>query len=78
MSVVKALKTIKLYNRRFTRQQCINQADKYINLISNKYPEGVNSNVYFVIPGYEHITKNQPVVVYSEEGEFKLSTNNMF
>ena len=41
MSVVKALKTIKQYNRRFTRQQCINLGEKYIKLISNKFPDFV-------------------------------------
>lgn len=78
MSLVNALKTIKLYNRRFTRQQCIDLGDKYIKLIKAKYPSGIPESQYFVVPGFNNITKNQPVIIYGIDGEYQLSTVNKF
>ncbi len=47
-------------------------------MILSKYPEGIPSEQYFVLPGFNHVTRNQPVVVFGEDGEYKLSTVNKF
>ena len=79
MSSVRALKTIKVHNWGFSRLECIDLANRYMDFIRNKYPLGIEPNNYFVIPGYEHVTKNQPIIIYNGvEGEYKLSTANLF
>jgi len=72
-------KSIKSRHYRWNRIQCFNFANKYVNIISKKYPNGIEENQYFVIPGYEDMTKFQPIVVFDNiQNKFVLTTNTMF
>ena len=77
---IEALKTIRVHNWKWSRAKAMEFAQKYIDLISAKYPVGldVSNETYFVIPGFEHVTNNQPVVAYSTGGEWELSTADLF
>ncbi len=74
---IKALKTIQIHNWGFDRDDCVAVVNNIIEKISAKYPKGVDRKVYFVIPGYEHVTRNQPIIRYNIEA-FELSTINKF
>lgn len=71
--------SIKSRHFKWNRIQCFNFANKFVKIIANKYPAGVPENTYFVIPGYETMTKFQPIVVFDNiEQSFKLSMNTTF
>jgi len=75
-----ALKTIRVHNWKWSRAKAIKFVQHYIDLISAKYPLGIedskNEN-YFVLPGFEHVTKNQPILAYKVDG-WELTTANLF
>jgi len=37
--------------------------NKHLKLVASKYPEGLDD--YFVLPGFEKHTNNQPVLIYN-------------
>jgi hypothetical protein len=71
-----ALKTIRNQNSKWTVAKCKKHAQGFINLINKNLPEGASQ--YFVIPGFEHVTKNQPIISFTEEGEWVLDINTKF
>jgi len=72
-------KSIKSQHYKWNRTQCFNFANKIVNIVSRKYPAGIKENEYFVLPGYEHMTKFQPIIVFDKiENRFILSTNTVF
>jgi len=72
-------KSIKSQHYKWNRNQCFSFANKFVNIISKKYPNGVPNNTYFVIPGCEHMTKFQPIVVFDEvEQRFIVKTDTLF
>jgi hypothetical protein len=74
-----ALRTIKNLNWRWRPTKCIKFAKGYIDIITKKYPLGIPGNEYFVLPGFEHVTKNQPIVAYNgAEGQFELTVTTKF
>lgn len=73
-----ALKTIRSQNSKWSAAKCKKHAQNFINAINGAYPEGTEGDQYFVIPGFEHVTKNQPIISYSEEGEWVLEINTKF
>ena len=76
-----ALKTIRVHNWKWKRRQCVSFVQKYINILNGAYPDGLEGKnmEYYIIPGYEHVTKNQPILVFNSlEKEWKLSTTNLF
>jgi len=73
-----ALKTIKQKNPKWSIAQCKKHAQKVINIITNKYPEGCEAQ-YFVLPGFEHVTKNQPIISFNlSEGSWGLDNQTKF
>lgn len=72
-------KSIKARHYKWNRIQCFNFANKFVKIIANKYPEGIPATEYFVIPGYEDVTKFQPIVVFDTiEQAFMLTSNTLF
>ena len=71
--------SIKSRHYRWNKIQCFNFAKKYIKILNKKYPEGVPPDQYFVLPGYEDMTKFQPIFVFDPiEGGFTLTSNTTF
>jgi hypothetical protein len=63
-----AIKTIRIHNWKWSRTKAVKYAQKYLDLVSNRYPNGLPENTkeeYFVLPGFDHVTKNQPIMVFS-------------
>jgi hypothetical protein len=51
--------------------------NKYLRIISKKYPDGIKERDYFSVPGYEHVTTGRPIIKYSKEDkEFYLTVEN--
>ncbi len=72
-----ALKTIINYNKRWRSRKPTIFVNKYIKLISQKYPEGLKD--YFVVPGFEHVTRNQPIIVFNtNEDIWELRSNTLY
>tara|TARA_R110001606_G_scaffold280757_1_gene429522 strand:- start:231 stop:476 length:246 start_codon:yes stop_codon:yes gene_type:complete len=72
-----ALKTIINYNKRWRARKATIFVNKYIKLISQKYPEGLKD--YFVVPGFEHVTRNQPIIVFNTtEDIWELRSNTLY
>jgi|SaaInlV_125m_DNA_1040241.scaffolds.fasta_scaffold00121_25 hypothetical protein len=72
-----ALKTIINYNKRWRSRKATIFVNKYIKLISQKYPEGLKD--YFVVPGFEHVTRNQPIIVFNNtEDIWELRSNTLY
>jgi hypothetical protein len=70
---------IKSRHYKWNRIQCFNFANKYVKIIARKFPEGIPDNQYFVIPGYEDMTKFQPIVIFDTiEQAFILTSNTVF
>lgn len=82
-----ALRTIKALNWRKTRFQCQKMVNNFLDVVSKKYPDGFSDikdskerliaerKTYFVMPGFEHVTKNQPIAQFDViERTWKLST----
>ena len=78
-----AIQTIRNYNRRWGKRAAERFASRFINLINKKYPDGYDSEakgrVYYVIPGFEQVTRDQPIVEFNEtDGIWKLSAFTLF
>jgi len=74
-----AIKTIRIQNWKWTRYKAIKHLNYYLNLVEKKYPQGLESNNYFVIPGCEHIANSQPIIRYNPgEGAWEITINNIF
>lgn len=75
---IKALKVIKDYNLKLTLLECKDKAIEFIQIITKKYPNGLD-NTYFVMPGFEHVTRNQPIASFDPtEGLWQLDINTKF
>ena len=75
------IKTIRIHNFRWSKSKAVKFAQKFIDIIAKKYPMGIEEDIenkqYFVIPGFEHVTKHQPIVRYNPaEGAWELSSTN--
>lgn len=76
---IAAIQTIRNYNRRWGKRAAEKFASKFINLINKKYPEGPDKNTYYVIPGFEQVTRDQPIVQFNEtDGIWVLSSFTLF
>ncbi len=74
-----AIKTVRIHNWKWTRLKAVKLLNYHLKLISSKYPEGLGSDQYFVVPGYEHVTRDQPVVKYNPaEGAWVISVEQKF
>jgi len=78
-----AINTIRVQNWGMSITRAKRVAMDFLNLLSIKYPTGLGEEVvnptYFVMPGFEHVTKNQPIGVYNgSEGCWELSTSTLF
>jgi hypothetical protein len=74
-----AIKTIRTQNWKWTRYKAVKFLENYKNIIAKKYPDGIEANHYFVIPGCEHITREQPIVRFSPvEGSWEITTTDLF
>jgi len=72
-----ALKTIKNYNLKLSLLDCKNKAESFLKLISKKYPKGKSE--YFVMVGFEHVTKNQPIAQYNTDlNEWEIKSITKF
>jgi len=58
------IKIIKNSNSKWSIPKCKKYVDNFIKIISKKYPLGLENNEYFVLPGFEHVTKNQPIIKF--------------
>ena len=78
--IAEAIKTIRVHNWGMTRAEAKKLAQKFIDLIAIGYPTGVETDneTYFVIPGFEHVTKHQPVVAYHPTEGWGLQTRDLF
>lgn len=74
-----ALKTIKRQNSKWTIAKCKKHAQSVINMISKEFPDGIDTEHYFVVPGFEHVTKDQPIITFDPtEGQWELNINTKF
>lgn len=74
-----AIRTVQIHKFRCTKDEAVEELSKNLNLIANKYPAGLDTNTYFVVKGYEHVTKNQPIIRFSpSEGNWEITTINHF
>lgn len=80
--MLEAVKTIRIHNWKWSRTKAEKFAKKYVGIISRAYPigiEGSDTETYFVMPGFEHVTKHQPVVAYNPtQGEWEVQTRDLF
>ena len=73
-----ALEVIRKHSR-LSKTKVKKQAQAFIDLISKKYPEGDENSTYFVMPGFKHVTKNQPIISFDQtEGQWILDINTKF
>lgn len=76
---VQAIRTVQIHKFRATKEEAIEELTKALDLVSSKYPKGLPSDTYFVVPKYEHVTKNQPVIKFNpSEGLWEVKTINKF
>ncbi len=75
-----ALKTIKFHNKRWSKARSLRYVDNLINnFIAKKYPEGLPENQYLVLPGYEHVARNQPIITFNSKiNQYQLGTITKF
>ena len=75
-----AIRTIRIHNFGMTRDEARFKAKEFTDLINKKYPEGVeDETTYFVMPGFEHVTKHQPIAGYnSTEASWELYTTDLY
>jgi len=77
-----AIRTIRIHNFKASRTACVKKAKAFLDLLTKHKPKGfteVGTEQYYVMPGFEHVTKFQPVAVYSDtEGEWQLSCTTLF
>jgi hypothetical protein len=74
-----AIKTVRIQNWKWTKQKAVKFLEQYKNIISKKYPDGLESEIYFVPPGYEHVTRDQPIIRYNPaEGNWEITTKDLF
>ena len=76
-----AIRTIRIHNFKKSMEEAIQMAEGFLALIESKYPLGIeNPDVtYFVMPGYEHVTKYQPIAIFTGiEGKWQLSNTTLF
>jgi hypothetical protein len=74
-----ALKTIRRKNSKWTMSKCKKHVQHVIDIISKKFPDGIKDDAYFTVPGFEHVTKNRPVISYNPiEGIYELTVNTQF
>jgi len=78
-----AIKTIRIHNFKATRTSCVEKAQEFLDMLTKHRPMGFvvksDNDQYYVMPGYEHVTKSQPVAVFATvEGEWQLSSTNLF
>jgi len=77
---VRAVRTVRIHNWKWPRTKAEKLLIKYKDLITKKYPQGIEeTNQYFTVPGYEHVTKDQPIIFYNHtEGSWEISVANQF
>lgn len=74
-----ALRRIKGKYHKWSKTQCVKFVNKYINIIEKKYPEGIEESNYFVLPGFEHVRHNQPIIVFNQmEQQYELDAVSIF
>ena len=77
-----AINTIRVHKWKMTKRQAEKFAQNYVDIIQNAYPIGIedtDNETYFVLPGFEHVTKHQPVVAYHPtQGMWELQTRDKF
>ena len=70
---------IKSRHYKWNRIQCFNFANKFLKIIAKAHPEGIPENQYYVIPGYEDMTKFQPIIAFDIiEQAYILTSNTVF
>lgn len=75
---IDAIKTIRVHNWKMPRNKAVKLAQGYLDILQKNYPLGLDKpSSYFVLPGFEHVTRMQPIAVYSPtEGLWELSTTD--
>ena len=77
-----AIKTIQIHNWKMSAFKAKKIAQHFVDLIQAAYPLGIENTeneTYFVLPGFEHVTKNQPVAGYNPtEGQWELQAKTQF
>jgi hypothetical protein len=73
------IQLIKSRNKGWNKYACIRFVDKCLTRIKAKLPDGIPSNQYFVLPGFEDVCHNQPIIIFDPtESMYKLTLNNKF
>tara|TARA_R110002012_G_scaffold194335_5_gene362144 strand:- start:222 stop:464 length:243 start_codon:yes stop_codon:yes gene_type:complete len=76
---IEALKTIKRGKKKWSIAKCKKHVKSIIKGVDNLYPDGLSKGNYIVIPGFEHVTKNQPVLSYNATNSvWDLNINTTF
>lgn len=72
-------KVIKSKHYKWNRIQCQNFVNKYIDKLQLLLPRGIPENQYFVVPGYEHVTRFQPIIIFNASSKlYELSSTTKF
>lgn len=73
------IQLIKLKNKGWNKYACVRFVDKWLNRLQSQKPEGIPTNEYYVLPGFEDVDHHQPIIIFdSTESIYKLSHNNKF
>jgi len=75
-----AVRTVRIHNWKWPKLKAEKLLKHYVDIIGKKYPTGIEeSNQYFVVPGFEHVTKDQPIISYNPaEACWEVSTTTQF
>jgi len=77
----KAIRTIRALKWRCSKYRAKKIINTYGRIITKKYPNGLDTSneEYFVLPGFEHVTKNQPVFKYNNSlGNWEIKAESKF
>ena len=77
-----AIRTIRIQNFKASKTKAMKMIKSFLATLTTKYPMGLEDgteNSYFVMPGYGHVTKYQPIAVFNGiDAEWQISTTTLF
>lgn len=72
-------RSIKLVHPKWNKVQCMKFIEKHLNLCIHNLKEGLPDNQYIVLPGFESVTRFQPIIIYnSKDSIFEVITTTKF
>jgi len=73
------IQLIKSRNKGWNKYACIRFVEKWLSRLKTQLPDGIPENQYFVLPGFEDVGHNQPIIKFDpSESMYKIALNNKF